>query len=102
MVLIYLSIGPRKVIQALQSVTEPQLSAKPHAGNPIQSPTATMPSRTKPSSKVFDKPVGLDSPLAVRQNVSDYTHLPTDGLSESLHVLIVDDNDINLKVGVAP
>ncbi|KAL3484274.1 hypothetical protein BJX62DRAFT_58688 [Aspergillus germanicus] len=91
-------IGPRKVIQALQSVAEPQLSASPHAGNPIQSPTATMPSRTKPSSKVFDKPEGLDSPLAVRQSVSDYTHLPADGLSESLHVLIVDDNDINLKV----
>ncbi|KAL2786066.1 hypothetical protein BJX66DRAFT_347025 [Aspergillus keveii] len=63
-----------------------------------QPPTATMPSRTKPSSKVFDKPEGLDSPLAVRQNVSDYTHLPADGLSDSLHVLIVDDNDINLKV----
>jgi hypothetical protein len=102
MVLTYLSIGPRKVIQALQSVAESQLSANLHAGNPIQSPTATMSSRTKPSSKVFDKPEGLYSPLAVRQNVSDYTHLPADGLSESLHVLIVDDNDINLKVGVAP
>ncbi|KAL3443773.1 hypothetical protein BJX65DRAFT_194550 [Aspergillus insuetus] len=91
-------IGPRKVIQALQSVTESQLSANSPAGTLIQSPTPTMPARAKQSSEVFDKPKRLDSPLAVRQSVSDYTHLPANGLSETLHVLIVDDNDINLKV----
>jgi hypothetical protein len=61
-----------------------------------------MPAKSQPSSMVFDKPDGLDSPLAVRQSVPDYTHPPADRLSEKLHVLIVDDNDINLKVSAAP
>jgi hypothetical protein len=60
-----------------------------------------MPARNPPLSKAFDKPEGLDSPPAIRQSASDYTHLPADGLLKRLHVLIVDDNDINLKVSVA-
>ncbi|KAL2825711.1 hypothetical protein BJY01DRAFT_230069 [Aspergillus pseudoustus] len=95
---IYISqpFGPQKLIQAFQGLAESQPIPIP---GPSISTISGEPSRYNSFSKAFDKPKGSDSPPAVRQSVSEYLPLSSEGHSgESLHVLIVDDNDINLKV----
>ncbi|KAJ0417644.1 sensor histidine kinase/response regulator [Aspergillus carlsbadensis] len=91
--------GPQKVIQALQSIAKSEAIVTSADCRLTPIPISTMAARNQPLSKVYDKPEGLDSPLAVRQSVSDYASLRPDRLSEKpIHVLIVDDNDINLKI----
>ncbi|KAL5049174.1 hypothetical protein BDW71DRAFT_176289 [Aspergillus fruticulosus] len=80
--------GPRKILRALEQVAEPggltlrSLRDDTSRGHSIPTPT--------PSSS--------DSPPAVRNSVSEFPTPDPVSIQGGLHVLIVDDNDINLKV----
>ncbi|KAL4736194.1 hypothetical protein BDV11DRAFT_211391 [Aspergillus similis] len=71
-------LGPRKITEALQQIAEPEGLTCHSISNP--------------------SPPSLDSPPAVRNSVSYFPAAEAGSLQGGLHVLIVDDNDINLKV----
>ncbi|KKK23497.1 hypothetical protein AOCH_002337 [Aspergillus ochraceoroseus] len=93
-------LGPRKVIQALQRFTESQ---QPHCSSgeesPIFGPMPGFPMRGRSLSEAFAMAKGSESPPVVRENVSEFSPpLPQGSAQRDIHVLIVDDNDINLKI----
>ncbi|KAL3438202.1 hypothetical protein BDV09DRAFT_160162 [Aspergillus tetrazonus] len=81
-------LGPRKITQALKQIAEPDgLNLRSLRNDQSREHSITIP--TAPS---------LDSPPAVRNSVSYFSAAEAGPLQGGLHVLIVDDNDINLKV----
>ncbi|KAL4748921.1 hypothetical protein BDW72DRAFT_144176 [Aspergillus terricola var. indicus] len=80
-------LSPRKITEVLQQIAEPD-GLTLHLRN-NQSREHRIPIPTPPS---------LDSPPAARNSVSYFSAQEAGSLQGGLHVLIVDDNDINLKV----
>ncbi|KAL2812714.1 hypothetical protein BJX63DRAFT_421598 [Aspergillus granulosus] len=98
---IYISqpFGPHKLMQALQSLAASQSVTISDDCGPIVSPIPAMPMQDDSFPSPFGVPKGLDSPPAVRHSVSDNAPSSPEGMSENpLYILIVDDNDINLKI----
>ncbi|OJJ68218.1 hypothetical protein ASPBRDRAFT_199354 [Aspergillus brasiliensis CBS 101740] len=91
-------IAPRKVLQALQRITDSGQGI-PFAESPILGPLSGLPLRGRSLSDAFAMAKGTESPPVVRENVSEFAPSPPRGsVGKNLHVLIVDDNDINLKI----
>ncbi|KAL4765299.1 uncharacterized protein BDW70DRAFT_168670 [Aspergillus foveolatus] len=81
-------LGPRKITQALKQIAEPDgLNLRSLRNDQSREHSMSIPAA--PS---------LDSPPAVRNSVSYFSAAEAGPLQGGLHVLIVDDNDINLKV----
>ena len=93
------SIAPRKVLQALQRINESHQGLGPSQDDPILGPLPGVPLRGRSLSDAFALAKGSESPPVVRENVSEFSpSMPREPPGDNLHVLIVDDNDINLKV----
>jgi hypothetical protein len=86
--LILLRLGPRKITEALQQIAE-------YDGLTLRSLRNDQP---REHSIPIPAAPRLDSPPAVRNSVSYFSATEAGSLHGGLHVLIVDDNDINLKV----
>ncbi|PLB46559.1 hypothetical protein P170DRAFT_477439 [Aspergillus steynii IBT 23096] len=98
---IYLSqpIGPRKINDALRRFKESHHEASPSTEKPVSGPFSGIPTRGRSLSDAFALAKGTESPPVVKDNVSNYSPpSPRDTQGTDLHVLIVDDNDINLKI----
>ncbi|PYH87958.1 hypothetical protein BO71DRAFT_339888 [Aspergillus ellipticus CBS 707.79] len=91
-------IGPRKVMQALQRITESQPAPGSCEDDPILGPLPGVPLRGRSLSDAFALAKGSESPPVVRENVSEFAPMPPEPTGNNLHVLIVDDNDINIKI----
>ncbi|PYI11087.1 sensor histidine kinase/response regulator [Aspergillus sclerotiicarbonarius CBS 121057] len=92
-------IAPRKVLQALQRITESHQGLGPCEDDPILGPLPGVPLRGRSLSDAFALAKGSESPPVVRENVSEFApSMPREPTTDNLHVLIVDDNDINLKI----
>ncbi|PWY95908.1 sensor histidine kinase/response regulator [Aspergillus sclerotioniger CBS 115572] len=92
-------IAPRKVLQALQRITESHQGLGPGEDDPILGPLPGVPLRGRSLSDAFALAKGSESPPVVRENVSEFSpSMPREPTGDNLHVLIVDDNDINLKI----
>ncbi|PWY84833.1 hypothetical protein BO70DRAFT_228980 [Aspergillus heteromorphus CBS 117.55] len=92
-------IGPRKVMQALQRITESQQAPGACEDDPVLGPLPGLPLRGRSLSDAFALAKGTESPPVVRENVSEFASMPPEPTGKNnLHVLIVDDNDINIKV----
>ncbi|KAL3456838.1 hypothetical protein BJX64DRAFT_269891 [Aspergillus heterothallicus] len=90
--------GPHKATQAFQSLAHSHQRSN-YVRGPGKTSPLVLPLQNPTLSKAFDISKDLDSPPAVRNSVTEYTPSSLDGLLEAaIHVLIVDDNDINLKV----
>lgn len=95
-------IGPRKILQALQRITDSDGGIS-YAESPILGPLSGVPLRGRSLSDAFAMAKGTESPPVVRENVSDFAPSPPrESIGKNLYVLIVDDNDINLKVRTIP
>lgn len=95
-------IAPRKILQALQRITDSNQGLS-YAESPILGPLSGVPLRGRSLSDAFAMAKGTESPPVVRENVSEFApSAPRESTSKNLHVLIVDDNDINLKVCTIP
>jgi signal transduction histidine kinase/CheY-like chemotaxis protein len=81
-------LGPRKITEALQQIAE-------YDGLTLRSLRNDQP---REHSIPIPAAPRLDSPPAVRNSVSYFSATEAGSLHGGLHVLIVDDNDINLKV----
>ncbi|PYH37765.1 uncharacterized protein BO87DRAFT_383468 [Aspergillus neoniger CBS 115656] len=91
-------IAPRKILQALQRITDSNQGLS-YAESPILGPLSGVPLRGRSLSDAFAMAKGTESPPVVRENVSEFAPSPPrESTSKNLHVLIVDDNDINLKI----
>ncbi|PYH71762.1 sensor histidine kinase/response regulator, partial [Aspergillus vadensis CBS 113365] len=91
-------IAPRKILQALQRITDSDQGLS-YAESPILGPLSGVPLRGRSLSDAFAMAKGTESPPVVRENVSEFAPSPPrESTSKNLHVLIVDDNDINLKI----
>ncbi|KAI2905855.1 hypothetical protein CBS76997_1986 [Aspergillus niger] len=91
-------IGPRKILQALQRITDSDGGIS-YAESPILGPLSGVPLRGRSLSDAFAMAKGTESPPVVRENVSDFAPSPPrESIGKNLYVLIVDDNDINLKI----
>ncbi|KAL4998360.1 hypothetical protein BDV10DRAFT_201367 [Aspergillus recurvatus] len=80
--------GSRKILKALQQAAEP--------GGLTFHPLRDDPSREHSISKLA--PSSLNTASTVRNSVSHFPSPDPSSIQSELHVLIVDDNDINLKV----
>ncbi|RAH43541.1 uncharacterized protein BO95DRAFT_207953 [Aspergillus brunneoviolaceus CBS 621.78] len=91
-------IGPRKIIQALQRINEARPQAPSAEQDYIIGPFSGA-QRGRSLSDAFALAKGSESPPVVRENVSDFApDMSQKSKQNDLHVLIVDDNDINVKV----
>lgn len=86
---------PRRIFQALE-----RLGVLVPNGSPDRSflDSASESSGGSSLAEVFAMAKALESPPAVRESLSEYPFRPPEPREKGLHVLIVDDNDINLKV----
>ncbi|PYH42845.1 uncharacterized protein BP01DRAFT_385050 [Aspergillus saccharolyticus JOP 1030-1] len=91
-------IGPRKIIQALQRINESHQQTPSLEQDYIIGPFSGAP-RGRSLSDAFALAKGSESPPVVRENVSEFApSIPQASREHDLHVLIVDDNDINVKI----
>ncbi|RAH79983.1 sensor histidine kinase/response regulator [Aspergillus japonicus CBS 114.51] len=91
-------IGPRKIVQALQRVNEARLQAPLAEQDYIIGPFSGA-QRGRSLSDAFALAKGSESPPVVRENVSEFApDMSRKSRQNDPHVLIVDDNDINVKV----
>ncbi|KAA8642525.1 hypothetical protein EYZ11_007637 [Aspergillus tanneri] len=98
---IYLSqpLGPRKITEALQRSAHSHCEALPYAESPISGPFSGIPNRGRSLSEAFALAKGTESPPVAKENVSEYSPpSPQIPPRKDMRVLIVDDNDINLKI----
>ncbi|KAL4890652.1 hypothetical protein BDV59DRAFT_209602 [Aspergillus ambiguus] len=98
---IYLSqpIGPRKIIEALQRYIDSHHEASPMAQSPVSGPFSGVPHRGRSLSDAFALAKGIESPPVIKENMEEFAPVPSQTVShKNIHVLIVDDNDINLKI----
>ncbi|KAL4966639.1 hybrid sensor histidine kinase/response regulator [Aspergillus stella-maris] len=88
-------LGPRKIMQALKRLDQMQTATtyRGRAMHPVLSPM-----RANSLSAVFEAHKGVNSPPVARDSVTEYTAPVSEPVEKPLHVLIVDDNDINVKV----
>ncbi|KAL4799195.1 hypothetical protein BDV19DRAFT_355437 [Aspergillus venezuelensis] len=88
-------LGPRKVMQALKRLDQMQTASiyRGRAMHPVLPPI-----NANSLSAVFEAHKGANSPLVARDSVTEYTAPISEPVEKPLHVLIVDDNDINVKV----
>ncbi|KAE8383816.1 hypothetical protein BDV26DRAFT_1819 [Aspergillus bertholletiae] len=100
--IIYLSqpLGPRKLTDALQRFIDAHREASPLAESPIAGPFSGYPGRGRSLSEAFAAAKGSESPPMVRESVAELSPFPTPQAlnQKNIHVLIVDDNDVNLKI----
>ena len=92
-------LGPRKLNDALQRFIDAHREASPLSESPVAGPFSGFPGRGRSLSAAFAAAKGSESPPMVRENVAELSPFPTpQALSQkNIHVLIVDDNDVNLK-----
>ncbi|KAE8155193.1 hypothetical protein BDV25DRAFT_146661 [Aspergillus avenaceus] len=100
--IIYLSqpIGPRKITDALQRFIDAHHEASPSSESPIAGPFSGYPGRGRSLSEAFALAKGSESPPMARENATELSHIPTPQAlnQKNIHVLVVDDNDVNLKI----
>jgi hypothetical protein len=89
---------PRRIFQALERTGVLIPNSIPD-GTFLDSPSDS--SRESSLAEAFSLAKALESPPAVRENISEYPFRPAEPREKGLHVLIVDDNDINLKVSTS-
>ncbi|KAL4945732.1 hypothetical protein BDV06DRAFT_8674 [Aspergillus oleicola] len=89
-------LGPRKIIQGLQRLDQLQTATAPNGRSlhPVLPPSI----RGNSLSAVFEAHKEVNSPPVARDSVTEYTAPLSESVEKRLHVLIVDDNDINVKV----
>ncbi|KAI9038376.1 uncharacterized protein KD926_010793 [Aspergillus affinis] len=98
---IYLSqpIGPRKINDALRRYKVSHHESSPSTETPVSGPFPGIPTRGRSLSDAFALAKGTESPPVVKDSVSNYSPpSPRDTQGTDLHILLVDDNDINLKI----
>ncbi|KAL4804143.1 hypothetical protein BDV18DRAFT_35884 [Aspergillus unguis] len=88
--------GPRQIRQALEKLENLNIYANTKARPRLILPANSI--RERRSSVASAAAHGLASPPAVRDSVSDYISAPVEPSRQDLHVLVVDDNDINLRL----
>ncbi|KAF7591677.1 hypothetical protein BBP40_001255 [Aspergillus hancockii] len=100
--IIYLSqpLGPRKIVDALQRFIDARREASPSCESPVSGPFSGFPGRGRSLSEAFAAAKGSESPPMVKESVTDLSPFPTPQAlnQKNIHVLIVDDNDVNLKI----
>ncbi|KAE8395082.1 hypothetical protein BDV23DRAFT_179069 [Aspergillus alliaceus] len=100
--IIYLSqpIGPRKLTDALQRYIDSHREDSPSSESPVSGPFSGFPGRGRSLSEAFAAAKGSESPPMVRDSVTELSPFPTPQAlnQKNIHVLIVDDNDVNLKI----
>ncbi|EAU32706.1 conserved hypothetical protein [Aspergillus terreus NIH2624] len=99
--IIYLSqpIGPRKIKEALQRYIDSHREASPTAQSPIAGPFSGIPQRGRSLSDAFALAKGIESPPVMKENVAEFAPASPQAVDhKNFHVLIVDDNDINIKI----
>ncbi|KAH8422479.1 hybrid sensor histidine kinase/response regulator [Aspergillus melleus] len=98
---IYLSqpIGPRKINEALRRFKDSHQESSPTTESAVSGPFSGFTTRGRSLSDAFALAKGTESPPVVKDSVSNYSPpSPRDKQTTDLHVLLVDDNDINLKI----
>ncbi|RAL14088.1 sensor histidine kinase/response regulator [Aspergillus homomorphus CBS 101889] len=91
-------IGPRKIIQALRRIHESRQNTPFMEQDYVVGPFPGA-QRGRSLSDAFALAKGSESPPVVRENVSEFAPDMTRASRQNdLHVLIVDDNDINIKI----
>ncbi|KAF9890471.1 hypothetical protein FE257_005876 [Aspergillus nanangensis] len=98
---IYLAqpIGPRKITDALQRYIDSHHEASPSVESPISGPFSGIPQRGRSLSDAFALAKGIESPPVMKENVAEFAPATLQAVDhKKLHVLIVDDNDINIKI----
>ncbi|KAE8354610.1 hypothetical protein BDV28DRAFT_78503 [Aspergillus coremiiformis] len=100
--IIYLSqpLGPRKLTDALHRFIDSHREASPCSESPISGPFSGFPGRGRSLSEAFAAAKGSESPPMVKDSVTELSPFPTPQAlnQKNVHVLIVDDNDVNLKI----
>lgn len=88
---------PRRIFKALEKVGVLVPNGIPD-GSFLDSPSDS--SRGSSLAEALGMANALESPPAVRESISEYPFRLAEPREKGLHVLIVDDNDINLKVRI--
>lgn len=88
---------PRRIFEALEKVGVLVPNGTPD-GSFLDSPSDS--SRGSSLAEALGMANALESPPAVRESISEYPFRLAEPREKGLHVLIVDDNDINLKVRI--
>ncbi|KAE8137734.1 hypothetical protein BDV38DRAFT_83343 [Aspergillus pseudotamarii] len=100
--IIYVSqpLGPRKLNDALQRFIDAHREESPLSESPVAGPFSGFPGRGRSLSAAFAAAKGSESPPMVRENVAELSPFPTPQAlnQKNIHVLIVDDNDVNIKI----
>lgn len=92
-------IGPRKITDALQRFIDSHHESSPTAQSPISGPFPGVPMRGRSLSDAFALAKGIESPPVMKENVAEFAPVSPQAVDhKQLHVLIVDDNDINIKI----
>ncbi|KAL4952306.1 hypothetical protein BDW69DRAFT_200856 [Aspergillus filifer] len=88
-------LGPRKMIHALKRLDQMQI-ATTYRGRAIHPVLPSIGSNSL--TAVFEAHKAVNSPPVARDSVTEYTAPVSEPVEKRHHVLIVDDNDINVKV----